>query len=120
MITVRFEKCDGNVRSVRVTGHSGYADAGEDIVCSGISVLTIAVINGLTEVVGLRDEAVIVSLEPGHTAFNVPLSNDPQKKIAIAALIDTYELNVRATADEYQDYVKVIEKNTISGGKYHD
>lgn len=120
MITVRFEKCDGRVQSVRVTGHSGYADAGEDIVCSGISVLTIAVINGLTEVVGLQDETVIVSIEPGHTIFHVPRSSDPQKEIAIATLIKTYELNVRATADEYQSYVKVIEKNTISGGKYHD
>ncbi|MFQ9515414.1 MAG: ribosomal-processing cysteine protease Prp [Eubacterium sp.] len=32
---------------IRIEGHAGYADAGEDIVCAGISVLAINFINSV-------------------------------------------------------------------------
>lgn len=110
MITVRIHQREKHVKSVRVTGHSGYADAGEDIVCSGISVLTISVINGLTEVVGLNDSDVIEAVEPGRTIFHVPEGSTPEQALQIQTLLDTYVLNVKATSDEYQDFVKVIIK----------
>lgn len=111
MITVRIHRKDDRVVSVRVTGHSGYAEAGEDIVCSGISVLTISVMNGLTEVVGLPDDDVIEAVEPGRTIFKVPAGNTPEQALQIKTLLDTYVLNVRATADEYEQFVKVIFKD---------
>nr|WP_047810068.1 ribosomal-processing cysteine protease Prp [Desulfosporosinus acididurans] len=35
------------IRGFEVSGHSGYAEAGHDIVCAGVSALSIAAANGL-------------------------------------------------------------------------
>lgn len=59
----------------RVTGHSGYGAAGEDIVCAAISSLTTTCVNALESVAGVmpkvvqRDRPVVleVSLPPGLT-----------------------------------------------------
>jgi uncharacterized protein YsxB (DUF464 family) len=37
MIKAVFEKKNGRVCGVSVSGHAGYADAGEDIVCASVS-----------------------------------------------------------------------------------
>lgn len=37
MIEAVFEKKNGRFCAVSVTGHAGYADAGEDIVCASVS-----------------------------------------------------------------------------------
>ncbi|MGC7870043.1 ribosomal-processing cysteine protease Prp [Desulfosporosinus sp. SYSU MS00001] len=35
------------IRGFEISGHSGYAEAGQDIVCAGVSALSIAAANGL-------------------------------------------------------------------------
>ena len=49
--TVTFYKsADGRWIGYRAQGHTGYAEAGYDIVCSAISALTQTVLNGLQNV----------------------------------------------------------------------
>ena len=48
MITVKvFVDSDGRYKGFRVSGHAGYADAGEDIVCAAVSALVINTINSI-------------------------------------------------------------------------
>ena len=45
-----FRRSDGALIGYRASGHSGYAAAGEDIVCAGVSALTQSTLNGLQNV----------------------------------------------------------------------
>ncbi len=45
-----FKRSDGALIGYRASGHSGYAAAGEDIVCAGVSALTQSTLNGLQNV----------------------------------------------------------------------
>ena len=45
-----FKRSDGALIGYSACGHSGYADAGSDIVCAAISALTQTVLNGLKNV----------------------------------------------------------------------
>ncbi len=47
MTEITIVRHDGEYRGFECHGHSGYADAGEDIVCAAISVLTINTINSI-------------------------------------------------------------------------
>ena len=38
---------DKQIRAFQVSGHAGYAESGQDIVCSAVSALTITTINAL-------------------------------------------------------------------------
>ncbi len=45
MTTVCLKKTQGFWQSLEVSGHTGYAESGSDIVCAGISTATIFTIN---------------------------------------------------------------------------
>lgn len=67
-------------------GHAGYADAGEDIVCAGISTLVINTINSIellteTTILADADEA------DGAIDVNFPSGCDKQAKLLVDAMI---------------------------------
>ena len=76
--------------------------AGEDIVCSAVSALTLATLNGLLEVVKAQ---VDYQVEEGYTKFEVYQNND-----SIKVLMDTYELGIRAMLEDYGQFVRLVKK----------
>ena len=49
---------NGEYKGFNCIGHSGYAEAGEDIVCAAISVLVINTINSLDQLAGEKFKLV--------------------------------------------------------------
>ncbi len=47
-----FRRADGALTGYRAQGHTGYAEAGQDIVCAAVSALTQSTLNGLKNVLG--------------------------------------------------------------------
>ena len=45
-----FRKANGTLAGFRAEGHTGYAEAGSDIVCAAVSALTQSTLNGLRSV----------------------------------------------------------------------
>ena len=45
-----FRRPDGTLTGYRAQGHTGYAEAGSDIVCAAVSALTQSTLNGLRNV----------------------------------------------------------------------
>ena len=91
-----------------IRGHAGYDEAGQDIVCAGISVLTIALLNGFEAVVGIQE--IEREVDEGYTSFVVPKDEDPIRSVQIDALVRTFELGVRETALAYPEYIKVLDE----------
>ena len=57
MVTVEIKKNHlGNIKGYKVSGHADYADYGEDIVCSAISVLAFTSLNSLIEVCQIDED----------------------------------------------------------------
>ena len=67
-------------------GHAGYADAGEDIVCAGISTL---VINTINAVDSLTDTQILADANEldGTIDVNFPSGCDDQAKLLVDAMI---------------------------------
>ena len=42
-----WEDDQGQIREFELSGHAGYAEEGQDIVCAGVSALSISAVNGL-------------------------------------------------------------------------
>lgn len=47
-----YRRADGALTGFRAEGHTGYAEAGADIVCAAVSALTQSTLNGLRNVLG--------------------------------------------------------------------
>ena len=45
-----YRRADGTLTGYRAQGHTGYAPAGQDIVCAAVSALTQSTLNGLRSV----------------------------------------------------------------------
>lgn len=54
MIRVRVRKTAGQVNGFRVTGHGGYGEAGEDVVCAAVSALVLNAVNSCEHLLGAK------------------------------------------------------------------
>jgi uncharacterized protein YsxB (DUF464 family) len=75
MISVTFTE-SGNKLSLRVEGHAGYAEAGQDIVCAAASILAYT----LASIIEKCDINATINLEIGdmtiESDYNDPLMKD--------------------------------------------
>ncbi|HOB22115.1 MAG: ribosomal-processing cysteine protease Prp [Firmicutes bacterium] len=97
MIKVLIRKQGQLITEIRAQGHSGYAEAGSDIVCAGVSALLQALKIGLEELAGEE----IGKIEDGFLAC--PVSSDPKAQF----LAKVMELSLREMAQSYSDYLQV-------------
>ena len=98
-------------------GHTGYAEAGEDILCSAISAMTMLVINAIEisydSMVDyiIDEETTNISVKARSALPNY--EKDEKKCYAISGLIKAYFYQLTDLVEEYYDYldVEVVEKD---------
>lgn len=105
MIKVLFwHDSNGNISRFKFTGHAGYANYGEDIVCSGISTLVTAIINGLEEIANIP---ISYQIQNGYADCTVLPGLSPMMQQQAQLLLKTLVLGAESIADEYGQYVQV-------------
>ena len=116
MTKIVFFRSGGVYYGFEEQGHTGYASAGEDILCSALSAMTMLVINTI-EVAYSSD--VEYTVDEGATHIMVrsksallEFEEDERKRYAISGLIMAYYYQLIDLVEEYYDYldVEVVEK----------
>ena len=97
MTKVTIFKQQGLYKGFEVSGHSEYADAGEDIVCAAISALTINSIETFT-----NDEFLLDTDEEAGL-IRLIFSYKPGSKSEL--LIDSLALGLREIENENKEYI---------------
>ena len=107
MTTVLFYVSGGKLAGFEVTGHTGYAENGSDIVCSAVSALTQTAILGLTELLKLPS-----AFEIGDARLYFMLERGLSKKSEREAeiLLETMRMGLCSIAETYGTYLKLTEK----------
>ncbi len=88
----------GKVVGFTVTGHAGYAEAGADIVCAGVSAITLTAVLGLRDVLGCDGT---YATEDGR--LTVRLKTAPDGRATV--VIQTMQAGLRELARQYPHYV---------------
>ena len=89
-----------------VSGHSGYSEAGSDIVCAAISAIVTMAEATINEVCGAKAK-VRVKDEPSRVTLMLPASCDEEDTVqAVLAGMMLTLINMR---DDYPDYIEVLE-----------
>lgn len=96
----------GLINGFEITGHSGYADKGSDIICAGVSALIETTALALEMLIGIPVD-VEVDYESGF--LKCIWSNDDGKSEKIDLLIQTLILGLERIQEEYPDYLKVLK-----------
>ena len=89
-----------------ISGHSGYAEAGSDIVCAAISAVVTMAEATINDVCGAKAK-VRVKDEDTRITLTLPASCDEEESVqAVLAGMMVYLIDLR---DEYPDYIEVLE-----------
>ena len=89
-----------------MSGHSGYAEAGSDIVCAAISAVVAMVEATINDVCGGKAK-VRVKEADARVTLTLPTSCDEEDTIqAVLAGFLLYLIDLR---DQYPDYIEVLE-----------
>ena len=105
-----YRRPDGALTGYRAEGHTGYAEAGSDIVCAAVSALTQTTLNGLKDVLkapvmfDIDDAAAILEarLTPEATEAQVQQAQLLLKTLleGLRAIERSYPRNVRIFFEE--------------------
>ncbi|MFQ6752638.1 MAG: ribosomal-processing cysteine protease Prp [Clostridia bacterium] len=111
MINILVLRNKQNIITMEATGHSGYAEAGSDIVCSSVSTLLQSLINGLTEVVKAEPKYVIDEDIP-HLSVSVDKDIDRERMSKAQILMQTTYLSLVDISNSYAKFIKIKEKQS--------
>ena len=97
---------DDRITGFSVSGHSGYAEAGQDIVCAAVSAVVTMAEATINEVCGAKAK-VRVKEEDARVTLTLPALCEEEESIQAALTgLMLYLCNLR---DEYSDYIEVLE-----------
>ena len=113
MTTVRFYKTNGIYYGFEEKGHTGFAESGEDILCSALSAMTMLLINTIE---CSYDSIVDYTIDEKTTDIKLiaksalpKYEKDEKKQFAISGLIQAYFIQLMDLVEEYYDYLDVRE-----------
>ena len=108
MTSVTFLTEEARIIGFDAIGHSGFAAAGEDIVCAAITSAVRLVDATVNEVMGLC-ASVKVDEENGAIAFRLPGGLSQTAESTCQALLAGLMVYLTELHDEYPDNVEVME-----------
>ncbi len=107
MTTVTFLTEESRIIGFEVSGHSGYADAGEDIVCAAITSAVRLVEATVNDVMGLC-AAVKVNEREASIALRLPGGLASDAESTCQNLLTGLMVYLAQLHDEYPDNIEVI------------
>ena len=99
MIKVNIKAKEGNINSIKISGHAGYDAYGKDIVCASVSSITITTVNALIKL----DENAIDYVQNDDLTITIKKHNEVTC-VLIQNMIDLLE-------ELEKDYKKNIKIN---------
>ena len=115
MTKIVFFRSGGSFYGFEENGHSGYADAGEDVLCAAISAMTMLIINTV-EVAYASD--IEYDIDEGATDIRVrskaalaEFEEDERKRYAVSGLFMSYYYQLNELVEEYYDHLSVDVKD---------
>ena len=97
---------DERITGFSISGHSGYAEEGSDIVCAAISALVTMAEATINEVCGAKAK-VRVKDEDARITLTLPTSCDEED--SVQAVLAGMMLTLCSMRDDYPDYIEVLE-----------
>ena len=89
-----------------ISGHSGYAEAGSDIVCAAISAVVTMAEATINDVCGAKAK-VRVKDEQARITLTLPVSCDEEE--TVQAVLAGMMITLAGMRDDYPDYIEVLE-----------
>ncbi len=111
MTKIKIYRQNQNIVGFECSGHSGYAEEGSDIVCAGISTLTLTCVLGLEKVV---EQNISVARNDSKGYLKVMLKSNANEDLDKSQIIfKTMILGLKEIEKAYKKYLKLEDDYEI-------
>ena len=110
MTTVVFRMEGDRITGFEAKGHSGYAEAGADIVCAAVTSAVRLVEATVNDVLGLA-ASVKIRERDAAILFRLPGGRDDATETACQSLLAGLMVYLTQLHDEYPDNIEVLEED---------
>ena len=100
MTTAKFLFSDDTIVSFELSGHSGFAEEGSDIVCSAVSSAVYMAANTIIEIMKLNPKTVV---RDGYLKLQISLEDDRKSKV----ITDGLYLHLSELQNQYPNNLKL-------------
>ena len=117
MTKIVFYKNNGVFYGFEEQGHTGYGEAGDDVLCAALSAMTMLIINAIETSYESNADYTIdektTDIKLIARAALPEFESDERKRYAISGLIAAYFYQICDLTEEYYDYLEVDEREEI-------
>lgn len=107
MINVRILRHeDGSIHGFEVKGHANYAKHGEDIVCAGVSTVTVGTVNSLEALTGTVMDS---RMNDGFLSAYLPVNGNGNADNQAQLLLESMVVMLNSIAESYGKYIQIKE-----------
>ena len=97
---------EDRITGFSISGHSGYAEAGSDIVCAAISAVVTMAEATINDVCGAKAK-VRVGEEDARITLKLPKSCDEEE--TVQAVLAGMMVTLISLQEDYSDFIEVLE-----------
>ena len=97
---------DDRITGFSVSGHSGYGEKGQDVICAAISAIVTMAEATINDVCGAKAK-VRVKEEDARVTLTLPAACDEEE--SVQAVLAGMLLTLCSMRDDYPDYIEVLE-----------
>jgi uncharacterized protein YsxB (DUF464 family) len=90
----------------KVAGHALFAEAGKDIVCAGVSAVTVGTVNAAEAVIGV---ALSARMEEGLLQVVVPKGLSETTEASLQLLLESMLVMLQTIEQSYGKHIKLKE-----------
>ena len=97
---------DDRITGFSVSGHSGYAESGSDIICAAITAVVTMAEATINDVCGAKAK-VRVGEDEARVTLKLPKSCDEEE--TVQAVLAGMMVTLIALQEDYSDFIEVLE-----------
>ncbi|EHS56082.1 ribosomal-processing cysteine protease Prp [Paenibacillus kribbensis] len=98
---------DGSIQGFSIKGHANYAKSGEDIVCAGVSAVTVGTVNSIG---ALTDVEMETEMENGFLSAYFPPESHHVTNAQVQLLLESMVIMLTSIAESYGRYIQIENK----------
>lgn len=99
MISIKFLKNSEKIVGFKISGHSGYAESGSDIICAAVSSAVEMAANTITEIQKINAK---VKTDDGYLEFLLSEESEQAQTV-----LKGLELHLKSLSEEYPKYIVI-------------
>ncbi|WP_042146151.1 ribosomal-processing cysteine protease Prp [Paucisalibacillus sp. EB02] len=109
MIKVTLYRDNNQITSFELSGHAESGPYGYDLVCAGVSAVSIGAVNAVLELTDI-DLAIEQGSEGGYLRVTIPNSVDTEIREKVQLLFEGMIVSLQTIERDYSQFIKIQSK----------